>query len=420
MESNYLLNNKNVLIVDQSKSSINFLKKILYNIGFIPKNIYFANNYIESKKHLKNRNFDFIFSEYKIGADKSCHDLISYSKSLKEIPIFIVLTSESSSDIVLSVFDSNPNSYITKPFNLQTIKKKIDRSIKERNIEKYINEKLIQKGVDSALISCENAIISNPDLFTFILKIKSKILLDNSRNEEAKLLYKTLFHNNSNNIQLILEYSKVLINEKKYSNAEQLLIEILEKSPRFMEIYDILDDIYIKVNNIDKRIKFLKKAIKINPLSRIRHEKICDIANNNNNTELLIFAHEIFLSNNHFIDYSIKLEFLFLKIKKYIKNKKISKIEKYREIIKNFKSKYWKSLNSNNKSYLFLIEFQLFLNDNHKNIREDFKILYNEYSKYISNNEKLINHIYDYLLKNNIIDIIEVLEENNNKSLCFY
>lgn len=420
IKNKYFLNEKKVLIVDNSSFSQSFLKKSLVKIGFDSNLIYFSSNYNEAINILKNRNFDFVFSEYNIGNYKNCHDLMNFIQklNLKDVPNFIVLTNECSTNIVLSVFDINPNSYITKPYNLSILEKKIYRVLDENMVSLYIEKKLTEKGVDAALISCENCIISNPSLFTFILKIKSKILLENSRIDEAKLLYKTLMYSKPNNIQLIIEYSKILIKEKKYKEAEFLLIDLIEREPKVMEIYNTLEDLYnLNENNNNKSI-ILKKSLEINPLSKIRYNKIVSFARSIDDNNLLIFAHDIFLKNNkNFNNNNIKLEFLFLKIKKYIQEKNVLKINKYKNIVYDFKNQNWDKINFENKSILFLIEFQILLYNKNQYIKRDFEKLYFEYKEYINYNKKIKEHIFDYLLKNNITDIISVFNNIENKKI---
>lgn len=411
----YKTSQKNVLIVDQFSDSKNSIKKALISIGFDSKKIFMVNNSNECINFLKNKEFDIIFCEYNLGKGKNGQQLLeylNYNNLIKNNQNFIIITSECSEAIVLSTVDHEPDGYITKPFSLNCIKSKVKRILHENILENKINNYYIKNGLNKTLILCEKMIFEDQKYFTKILKIKSDLLFNNNRYEEAYLLYKTLIYSNPNNTQVKIQYANSLIKINKLDEAKCILDDILFFNKRIMIAYDLLEEIYILKKDIESRLNVLKTALDINPMSSKRQKKLFDVAVSINHFEYLSLSCNLILKyqeNSIINDHNVKFNWIKLNINKAIEENNELNIEEFKSILFNFYSTNHFLISDSQKKECFLLNFNILIKQPiNKKMKESFIELIDCFFDIINDNYKLQYHI------------LYILRQYQLNSLCDY
>ena len=118
--------NMRVLIVDDFASIRWILRNILKRNGFT--NITEAHNGKNALKVLKKEKFDLILCDWDMPV-MSGLELLNKVRSddeLKNVP-FIMITSESQKDNILSVVKAGATDYVMKPFTAETISEKLHK-----------------------------------------------------------------------------------------------------------------------------------------------------------------------------------------------------------------------------------------------------------------------------------------------------
>ena len=140
--------------------------------------------------------------------------------------------------------------------------KKIEKLNSELDYNLSISYKTI-KLFKEAILSIDSAIKQKPDNQIYKI-LKADILIDSFKDENAKELLDnlklekdSLFH-----FQREILISKILINQKKYKLAEEVLLELRKLFSKQKILYLNLSDLYFKNKKLEKGISILKEGIK--------------------------------------------------------------------------------------------------------------------------------------------------------------
>jgi DNA-binding response OmpR family regulator len=117
-----------VLIIDNKVDELVALKQLLEQEGFMVEEV---NNGIEAIDKVKNEKFHIILLEIDIPVDNGL-DLLRYIKKCDPMAQLIIMSEQSSMDIILYGLELGANDYIYKPLSKQTnLLKLIDISIEK-------------------------------------------------------------------------------------------------------------------------------------------------------------------------------------------------------------------------------------------------------------------------------------------------
>ncbi len=116
--------NMNILVVDDYKTMLRILTSLLKQLGF--NNVLTAENGQEALQKLHSEDVDFVISDWNMEPMTGMELLreIRGSDKLKNIP-FIMATAESKTESILAAKQAGVSNYIVKPFNAETLQKKM-------------------------------------------------------------------------------------------------------------------------------------------------------------------------------------------------------------------------------------------------------------------------------------------------------
>lgn len=120
----------NVLIVDDYKTMLRIVKNLLNQIGFT--NVDEAEDGSAALQKVKAKDYGLIISDWNMQPMTGLQLLqeVRADAKLKHIP-FIMVTAESKTENVVAAKQAGVNNYIVKPFNADTLKKKMASVIGE-------------------------------------------------------------------------------------------------------------------------------------------------------------------------------------------------------------------------------------------------------------------------------------------------
>ena len=113
-----------ILIVDDYKTMLRIIANLLRQLGF--KEIDEATDGAEALSKLRNRPYGLVISDWNMEPMTGLQLLkeVRADQQLKATP-FIMVTAESKTENVVAAKAAGVNNYIVKPFNAETLKKKI-------------------------------------------------------------------------------------------------------------------------------------------------------------------------------------------------------------------------------------------------------------------------------------------------------
>ena len=122
--------NMNVLIVDDYKTMLRIISNLLKQLGF--SNVEEATDGAMALGKLRERNYGLVISDWNMEPMTGLQLLkeVRADERLKGVP-FIMVTAESKTENVVAAKAAGVNNYIVKPFNAETLKKKLETVIGE-------------------------------------------------------------------------------------------------------------------------------------------------------------------------------------------------------------------------------------------------------------------------------------------------
>ena len=115
----------NVLVVDDYGTMRRIIRNLLTQIGFT--NIDEAADGASALSKLREKSFGLVISDWNMEPMPGLQLLqeVRADSKLKPLP-FIMVTAESKTENVVAAKEAGVNNYIVKPFNAETLKKKIE------------------------------------------------------------------------------------------------------------------------------------------------------------------------------------------------------------------------------------------------------------------------------------------------------
>ena len=115
----------NVLVVDDYNTMRRIIRNLLTQIGFA--NVDEATDGSDALAKLRDKNFGLVISDWNMEPMTGLQLLkeVRADARLKGMP-FIMITAESKTENVIEAKKAGVNNYIVKPFNADTLKKKIE------------------------------------------------------------------------------------------------------------------------------------------------------------------------------------------------------------------------------------------------------------------------------------------------------
>ena len=120
----------NVLIVDDYKTMLRIIRNLLRQLGF--ENVDEATDGGTALMKLRDRNYGLVISDWNMEPMTGLQLLkeVRADNKLKQIP-FVMITAESKTENVVAAKEAGVSNYIVKPFNADTLKKKIEAVLGE-------------------------------------------------------------------------------------------------------------------------------------------------------------------------------------------------------------------------------------------------------------------------------------------------
>jgi two-component system chemotaxis response regulator CheY len=122
--------NMPILIVDDYKTMLRIISNLLKQLGF--SNVEEATDGAMALGKLRERNYGLVISDWNMEPMTGLQLLkeVRADERLKGVP-FIMVTAESKTENVVAAKAAGVNNYIVKPFNAETLKKKLETVIGE-------------------------------------------------------------------------------------------------------------------------------------------------------------------------------------------------------------------------------------------------------------------------------------------------
>ncbi len=284
--------NKKCLVIDDFPEIRGSLTRTLKSFG-VP-HIDTAANGEEAIRQCSHKAYDMVLCDYNLGAGKDGQQILEevrYLRVLLMTSLFVMITGESSREMVLGALECQPDDYITKPYTQASLRLRLNKAIVRHEALLHIKQAVSKGDYQKALEYCNEMIRAGHRYAGDCLKIKGQLHFLLKQLKEAQKLYESVLGKKPV-VWAKLGMAKTQIAMKNFDTAENVLNEILDEDQRYIEAHDMMGEINIARNDSETAQHNVESATRISPKSVLRHRKLAKLAELNHDDETALKSHQ--------------------------------------------------------------------------------------------------------------------------------
>lgn len=263
----YDYSNLTALVIDDAPVVITSIRIMLRKMGFKDENISHNKDPAAALHQAKNNIFDVFICDYNFGKllnGKQVFEEIQHYKRLNSNSIFVMMTGESTGKVVRSIIELSPDEYMLKPYNLHTLKQRIQTALIRKQALHSLYEANANSDFEFGVDECQKLLVTHPQYLFQVKQFLGQFYRRLERLDEAKDLYQGVLAEKDYdwaNVGL----ANTLIAQEKEQEAILLLEDILDKSPNNSHALMAMSHLNIYNDDIPSAIKHLSIASELVP-----------------------------------------------------------------------------------------------------------------------------------------------------------
>ncbi len=282
---------KKILIVEDFAEFARSLRAMLHPMGATEATIvYNAQDAIEACKSTK---FDIILSDYNLGPKKDGQQLLEelqHEKLIKSSCIFIMITAENTTSMVMAAVEYVPDNYIAKPFNGNLLQSRLQKAMEKKEALLELNRLMRNKQWSEALERIEEVIQQQPKFKMSCLRAKIEALKNLKQLDAGLKIAKEI--TSVRTIPWALEaIGELYYLKKEYQKSVDIFNQLIQEFPMSVDGYDWLAKVQ-RVMGMTKEAQLtLEDAVKRSPRVLQRQKMLGLIAEENHDYDTMSKAY---------------------------------------------------------------------------------------------------------------------------------
>ena len=258
-----------VLVVDPNPGMRTSLQNMLGLVGI--NKVEYAANANTAIRQLQKRAYDIILCEYDLasgtGEGQDGQQLLEdlrHHRLIAPSTIFIMLTSETDRDKVVSAAELTPTDYVLKPFTVELISTRIKRALERRSALLPAWQLAAQGNVAEAILACAKGAQTHPRFAPDFARVRAELHAALGEHAEAGAVYRDVLAERALG-WAALGLARTMVALVQAGDARLILDELLAANPRLMAAYDLLARCLEQDGEPDLARKVLADAVAISP-----------------------------------------------------------------------------------------------------------------------------------------------------------
>ena len=283
---------KRCLIVDDLTEVRASYKRMLRSFGV--RELDTAATGDQAMELCEGRQYGMIICDYNLNDSKDGQQVLEelrHMDMLKYTTLFIIITAETSREMVLGAIENQPDDYITKPISQKLMRTRLDRALLKHENLYQIKSAMDSKSYARAIKLCDEKIKARHRYIWDCVRYKAQIYILMGKPLEAQKIYESVLKE-KDFAWAKIGLARTLMETQSLEGIEGILTEILSKDHRYIEAHDLLSTYYEKTKQYKKAQKATEKATELSPKSIIRHRRLAELAEVNGDDEACLKAYE--------------------------------------------------------------------------------------------------------------------------------
>jgi tetratricopeptide (TPR) repeat protein len=234
----------------------------------------------EAISFIRRNAYDVIICDYNLNRETNGQQMLEFLRSQHILPastMFIMVTAESSYDLVASAAEFQPDAYMVKPLTGGKLLERIERLLDKQNALRQIVGRLNLKDIAGAVAECDRAMQVQPKWAVDIIKIKGNALLELGKPEEARAVYESALKLRDDLVWARYGVARCHFAAGQLEEAKAVAQQVLEVNPQYVVAYDLLAKVAEAQGNEQEALEALNRSYEVIPSAR-RSRMVGDVA----------------------------------------------------------------------------------------------------------------------------------------------
>jgi len=226
---------------------------------------------------------DVVLCDFNLGEGKNGQHILEelrHKKLLKRSSLFLMVTAETSKEMVMGAREYQPDAYLTKPINRAVLEKRLNSLISQRNALMPINREIDRENYPEAISLCLQALPRQPRYKTWLLKTLGDLYFRLGDLAHALKIYDDVLAQRELSWAM-LGRCKVLLANRSFDEAVTGLRELITRHPDYMEAYDLLAEGLERQGRPTQAQQVLEQATEHSPNALLRQKQLAELAGAN-------------------------------------------------------------------------------------------------------------------------------------------
>jgi CheY-like chemotaxis protein len=236
--------------------------------------------------------FDVVICDFQLPGRNGQHVLeeLRERKILRHTSLFVMMSAETTREMVLAAIDHQPDAYINKPVTTDILKQRLDALLVENEVLYELKHALDMDRVSEAISRCEEKIAKGSKYARWCEKKVAALYFQSEDYAEAQRIYKEVL-----SVRPLLwaqvGLARVHLALAEYKQAETLLRSVVETAPHCLVAYDLLAETLCYTGHEAEAQQLLSTAVSFSPTAILRHARLGKICWDNHDVENSVEAY---------------------------------------------------------------------------------------------------------------------------------
>lgn len=281
---------KRCLIVDDMNEVRGSLKRMLAALGVQTCDT--AANSEQAIEACEKASYDLVMCDYNLGSGQDGQQVLEelrFRKLLKNSSLFLMITAETSRDMVLGALEYLPDDYLTKPITPAMLQTRLNRIVVRHEDLLSIKQAIDDNDYDRAIQECQTKIDNKGKYLGNYLRIQAELLFRQEKYDQAQTIYEESLKRN-NPVWAQLGLGKSYLARQMFEEAEEQLQAVVDHDQRYVEAHDLLAEVFSQQADYKRSQQCMQNAAEVSPKSVLRQRRLANMAAQNSDQQASLKA----------------------------------------------------------------------------------------------------------------------------------
>ncbi|NTV10373.1 MAG: response regulator [Zoogloea sp.] len=269
---------RSFLLVEDFDAMRGILRNLLWRCG--ARKIEVAANAQEALTILRRGKCDVVLCDYHLGPGMNGQNLLEEARQaglVSAATIWIMVTSEKTTEMVMSAVEHQPDDYLIKPITEAALQSRLEKLINRKTTLARIAGAMRSREYMRALDLCREQLKDDRANAMEIQRIQYDLFMLTGQQDEARALCDAILARRDV-AWAKAGLAKLHFHEGRLNRARDLLEQIIEDNRNYVEAYDWLARIHQRNGAWEEAEQILQQAVAVSPNSQQRQNALGDTA----------------------------------------------------------------------------------------------------------------------------------------------